>query len=231
MIYVVVNRAEDLEGAKTTAEIARRLAEARPGEVRVVGIDALSIGTGGAAQIEGRAVGEGDRVIVRTNPARAERPADHAVALEILRRAQRAGAIVINDPVALGRAMTKAYLTTLDGDLSPPTLISRDPAALRRFIEARPGRSVVKPSAGTRGQDVYAVGAGAPNLPQILSHLCRGGYVVAQEFVPEAIDGDVRVAKAGETLRYRGDREHVVANAGDVPAHATMVCLRYPVAG
>lgn len=30
-------------------------------------------------------------------------------------------------------------------------------------------------------------------------------------------------AKAGETLRYRGDREHKLTNIGEGPAHATMV--------
>ncbi len=29
--------------------------------------------------------------------------------------------------------------------------------------------------------------------------------------------------KAGETLRYRGDREHKLTNTGNMPAHATMV--------
>jgi transcriptional regulator with XRE-family HTH domain len=35
----------------------------------------------------------------------------------------------------------------------------------------------------------------------------------------------VEVARAGETLRYRCDRRHVIRNIGSVPAHATMVCL------
>ena len=39
------------------------------------------------------------------------------------------------------------------------------------------------------------------------------------------VDGDVKVVKAGETLRYRGDLPHKITNVGDVPAHATMVNL------
>ena len=31
--------------------------------------------------------------------------------------------------------------------------------------------------------------------------------------------------KAGETLRYRCDRPHVIRNAGKVQAQATMVCI------
>ncbi|MDF2619411.1 MAG: transcriptional regulator, family [Xanthobacteraceae bacterium] len=38
--------------------------------------------------------------------------------------------------------------------------------------------------------------------------------------------GDVfETARAGETLRYRCDRRHVIRNLGSEPAHATMVCL------
>ncbi|MBS7554028.1 helix-turn-helix transcriptional regulator [Ancylobacter dichloromethanicus] len=38
--------------------------------------------------------------------------------------------------------------------------------------------------------------------------------------------GDVvETARAGETLRYRCDRRHIIRNMGTEPAHATMVCL------
>ncbi len=37
--------------------------------------------------------------------------------------------------------------------------------------------------------------------------------------------GHVETASAGETLRYRSDVTHIIRNVGDVPAHATMVCL------
>ena len=35
----------------------------------------------------------------------------------------------------------------------------------------------------------------------------------------------IQKAKAGETLRYRCDRHHIVRNVSDKPAHATMVCI------
>lgn len=37
------------------------------------------------------------------------------------------------------------------------------------------------------------------------------------------VDDNTWTAKAGETLRYRADREHMIENIGNVPAHATMV--------
>jgi quercetin dioxygenase-like cupin family protein len=37
--------------------------------------------------------------------------------------------------------------------------------------------------------------------------------------------GVVQRARAGETLRYRCDRAHVVCCIGDEPGRATMVCI------
>ncbi|MGL4635541.1 MAG: helix-turn-helix domain-containing protein [Beijerinckiaceae bacterium] len=39
------------------------------------------------------------------------------------------------------------------------------------------------------------------------------------------VAGTIETAKAGETLRYRCDRPHVIRNIGKEPAHATMVCI------
>ncbi len=48
--------------------------------------------------------------------------------------------------------------------------------------------------------------------------------VIAGELEVEC--GDVtELARAGETLRYRCDRRHVIRNTGRDAAHATMVCL------
>jgi transcriptional regulator with XRE-family HTH domain len=48
--------------------------------------------------------------------------------------------------------------------------------------------------------------------------------VLEGEFEVEA-GGVVNQAKAGETLRYRCDRPHVVRNVSGAPARATMVCI------
>jgi transcriptional regulator with XRE-family HTH domain len=39
------------------------------------------------------------------------------------------------------------------------------------------------------------------------------------------INGEVETVKAGETIRYRCDRPHIVRNAAKKPAHATMICI------
>ena len=39
------------------------------------------------------------------------------------------------------------------------------------------------------------------------------------------VAGVVEIARAGDTLRYRCDRSHVIRNRSAEPAHATMVCI------
>jgi transcriptional regulator with XRE-family HTH domain len=39
------------------------------------------------------------------------------------------------------------------------------------------------------------------------------------------VSGVIEQAKAGDTLRYRCDRPHIIRNTSKKPAHATMVCI------
>ena len=39
------------------------------------------------------------------------------------------------------------------------------------------------------------------------------------------VAGAIETARAGDTLRYRCDRPHVIRNVSAAPAHATMVCI------
>jgi transcriptional regulator with XRE-family HTH domain len=48
--------------------------------------------------------------------------------------------------------------------------------------------------------------------------------VLEGELVVE-VGNIVEYARAGDTLRYRCDRRHVIRNLSDLPAHATMVCI------
>jgi mannose-6-phosphate isomerase-like protein (cupin superfamily) len=48
--------------------------------------------------------------------------------------------------------------------------------------------------------------------------------VLAGELEVE-VSSVIETAKAGETLRYRCDRPHIIRNRGAEPAAATMVCI------
>lgn len=136
-----------------------------------------------------------DAVLIRTSPGRdPARAWLHASALVICRLLVDRGVLVVNDPDGLARAATKLWLYAVPERFRPRTLVSRDHATVRAFVRSCVGGAVLKPSAGTRGDDVFLVRQGSyDNLNQIIDVLTRAGFVMAQEFVPEAVDGDMRL--------------------------------------
>ncbi len=56
------------------------------------------------------------------------------------------------------------------------------------------------------GSDVFVVGsAESPNLKQMIDAIVRDGYVVAQEYLPAAQEGDIRMfVLNGIPLQHRG---------------------------
>jgi glutathione synthase len=135
-----------------------------------------------------------DLVWVRTNPGRDERAWLHQNVLVLLMLVQAAGVRVINDPVGLQRASSKLYLNAFPEHVRPRTLVSHNPAIVREFIARMDGPCVLKPLRGTHGRDVFKVsGTDADNLNQLLELMTRHDDVIAQEFVPDAVHGDVRI--------------------------------------
>jgi len=134
-----------------------------------------------------------DLVVIRTNPARGKRDGAHTAALELLAGAAHAGLRVINDPIGLMRCRSKLCLSQLPKETIPVTLIAQDAGPIIDFVSAAPGPCVLKPASGTRGQDVFKVDASSENLNAIVSAVLSQGYVIAQHFVPEAVNGDTRV--------------------------------------
>jgi glutathione synthase len=163
---------------------------------------------------------EHDLCVVRTNPGRdgARRP-QHIAALRLLERLEERGIRVTNSPRGLSRALTKLSLLDLPEDLRPETLVTRDVAAIERFVQRRAARVVIKPLEGTRGQDVFVLERGdGSNRKQIIDAVLRQGYAMVQEFVAGAEQGDVRVTVIdGEILELDGEPAAVarVPDRGD----------------
>jgi transcriptional regulator with XRE-family HTH domain len=65
-----------------------------------------------------------------------------------------------------------------------------------------------------------------PHQPGCAEHL----YILEGE-IEVTCNGEVKIAKAGEALRYRGDRPHRLRNAGETRARATMIMVLSPPAG
>jgi glutathione synthase len=78
---------------------------------------------------------------------------------------------------------------------------------IEEFITDLGGKAVLKPLQGSGGAGVFLVDRKeAPNLKQIIEAISRDGYVVAQEYLPEAAKGDVRMfVMNGEPLMVDGE--------------------------
>lgn len=108
--------------------------------------------------------------------------------------AARRGVVVVNDPPALSLALSKLYLHHFPPEVRPATLITRDPEEVRAFVADHEGRAVVKPLQGSGGHGVFIITPeDEVNLDQMVEAVLRDGYVIAQEQLPEASAGDIRL--------------------------------------
>ena len=111
----------------------------------------------------------------------------------VLELAQRAGAMVVNDPQALRDANEKLFSLHFPQCI-PPTLIARQAAELKRFV-AEQGEVVLKPLDGMGGRSIFRSHRGDPNLNVIVETLTDNGrqFAVAQRYLPEIRNGDKRI--------------------------------------
>lgn len=137
-----------------------------------------------------RALGQGDVVLVRTDPPVGSQ---YIHDTQILGFAQSAGAMVVNDPQGL-RDYNEKLAALLFPQCCPPTLVSRDTVALKAFV-ATHGEAVLKPLDGMGGSSIFRVRSGESNLNVILETLVQGGrnLAMAQRFLPEIANGDKRI--------------------------------------
>src|SRR5690606_37151757 len=104
------------------------------------------------------------------------------------------GVIVLNDPTHLTDASNKTYFQHFPEDVRPVTCISRDADEIKAFIAAQGGRGVIKPLQGSGGQGVFVVNDdGGANVNQMIDAVIRDGYAIAQQYLPKAADGDLRL--------------------------------------
>lgn len=181
-----------------------------------------------------------DTVMLRNDPAEdvVARPWARLAGINFGRLAMRHGVTVVNDPNGLLRAVNKMYLQYFPRQVRPETLISRNREVIKSFIAAHDGLAVLKPLSGSGGRNVFlAQPADKPNLNQMIEAVKREGYVIAQEYLPDAIHGDTRLFllngrplchkgryAALRRVRTKGDpdmRNNMTAGATSVPAKVT----------
>ena len=102
--------------------------------------------------------------------------------------------LLLNDPRGLRAANEKLFALRFPG-LTPRSLVTREIARLRAFVDACGGDAVVKPLDGWGGQGVVRVRRGDPNFNALLETSTSGGRVpvLAQAFLPAVREGDKRV--------------------------------------
>ncbi len=115
------------------------------------------------------------------------------------------GVIVLNHPDALNDALNKMYFQHFPESVRPRTVISRNVDDIKKFFEESEHQIVLKPLQGSGGKDVFLLKERETNLNQIVEAISRHGYVIAQEYLPAAKDGDVRLFVVnGEALQRDG---------------------------
>ena len=134
------------------------------------------------------------------------RPWASTVATEFGRVAMRHGVVVVNDPNGLAKAASKMYFQLFPEEVRPRTLITRDSAEIKAFAKEQGGNVVLKPLQGSGGASVFLVRpTDLPNLNQMIDAVSRDGYVIAQEYLPAASEGDMRLfVMNGRPLRVKG---------------------------
>lgn len=148
-----------------------------------------------------------DVIMLRSDPAAdAERPWAQSVGFIFGQLAEREGVLVVNDPGSLAEAFNKLYFQHFPDSVRPRTVITCDLEEISAFVKREKGRAVLKPLQGSGGTNVFVMKSGdKSNLNQMVEAISRDGYVIAQEYLPAAKDGDVRLfVMNGEPLTVNG---------------------------
>jgi glutathione synthase len=186
-------------------------------------------------------LGRFDVVFLRYHPAREGRNGTGVTtpkanpAVEFGWRLRLGGTLVVNDPEGVQRAGGRMYLSGLPQEIRPRTLITRSDVAVKKFLKRLGGPAILKPMAGGGVENVFFVERrGNPNLNQILAAVKKLGYVLVQEYIPAARQGDKRLlllsgqplSRAGRVAIYRRVRPDETPDAQ--PGHGSARAERKP---
>ena len=137
-----------------------------------------------------------DVLFIRNNPTEegSSRQWAEQAGIAFGRMMQQEGVLVLNDAYALSNAfIDKLYFEELPASIKPNSIITRKKEDVMEFFENHKKKMVLKPLEGSGGRDVYLIDKNEKNLNQIIENLSAQGYIIAQEYLPAAKEGDVRV--------------------------------------
>jgi glutathione synthase len=152
-------------------------------------------------------LGAFDVVFLRYNPHREAASAGNP-AVEFGWRLRLGGVLVVNDPEGTQRAGGRMYLAGLPSEIRPRTLITRETARVKAFLKTLDAPAVIKPLAEHENDPAsrfYVARGQVKNLNQILTVVRKTGYLVVQEYLPDAAQGEKRLLLLnGEPIRQDG---------------------------
>jgi glutathione synthase len=155
-------------------------------------------------------LGTFDAIFVRQDP-----PFDmeYITATYILEAAEP-DALVINRPASLRSHNEKLYALEFP-DFCPESIVTCQPEQIRAFQDDLGAAIVVKPLDGNGGIAVFVVKSDDPNRNVILEVSTENGHrtVIAQRYLPAAVEGDKRILLvdgvfAGAVLRVPTSSDH-----------------------
>ena len=150
---------------------------------------------GDKAKAQSFDIGEIDVLFLRNDPSQDanERPWAANIGVIFGRMAAQRGTLVVNDPDGLAQAQNKLYFQDFPPAVRPTTLISKNIQEIRDFIDGQKKGAIVKPLQGSGGKNVFKITSPKDdNLNQIFEAVSGEGYLIAQAYMPEATEGDVR---------------------------------------
>lgn len=168
-----------------------------------------------------------DILMLRNDPSTDlnARPWARLASINFGRLAMRHGVIVLNNPDGLYHAINKTYLQYFPKSVRPRSLVTRHKEDIRSFADAEGGTIVIKPLAGSGGRNVFILRPeDAPNFNQMVEAVLQDGYIIAQEYLPDAVDGDTRLFMMnGRVLEHHGKIAAVYRqrSSGDMRSNLT----------
>lgn len=147
------------------------------------------------ALIETFDIGRIDVLFLRNDPSQDANNRPWAANIGVIfgRMAAQRGTLVVNDPDGLAQAQNKLYFQDFPPSVRPQTLISKNIEEIREFITDQKKGAIVKPLQGSGGKNVFKITSPKDdNLNQIFEAVSGEGYLIAQAYMPEATEGDVR---------------------------------------
>lgn len=117
------------------------------------------------------------------------------------------GVIVLNDPFTLSDSVNKMYFQQFPEDVRPRAIITRDPLEIKEFYKEQENKAmIIKPLQGSGGKGVFLINEDSvANMNSMIEVNLRDGYIIAQEYMPEAAKGDIRLFMMnGQMLKRDG---------------------------